>query len=254
MYRFKSQKGMSLVEATIILLVLMLLTSVLAPSIFDYVNDAKDVKVKEDCEAIGTAIARLTRDVGQCLKKNPSLVVANATNCTKANRVDLLYSDGSDPAFNTSASNTFSVPGNSSTGSWVLSSNDNEDTLENHLVKNTPISAPVNTGYSVPTQASFLNPLPTFGRGWRGAYVSSPVGPDPWGHRYSVNSMFLSPASDATDAAGEGGSGWTYDTVCISAGRNETLETEYRVEGSGGFRGTSRGGDDFIYVIAGSSR
>jgi hypothetical protein len=49
--------GLSLVETTIILLILMVLTGVLAPSINDFVNDAKDVKVKEDCEAIGDATA-----------------------------------------------------------------------------------------------------------------------------------------------------------------------------------------------------
>ena len=37
MRKFKGQKGLSLVEVTIMLLVLMLLTSVLAPSIFDFV-------------------------------------------------------------------------------------------------------------------------------------------------------------------------------------------------------------------------
>ena len=43
-------------EVTIMLLVLML-TSVLAPAIFDYVKDAQWVKVKEDCEAIAVSVA-----------------------------------------------------------------------------------------------------------------------------------------------------------------------------------------------------
>ena len=66
--KVEGQTGISLVEATIILLVLMLLTGVLAPSIFDYFRDAQMVKVKEDCEAIGVSVARLVRDVGPCLK------------------------------------------------------------------------------------------------------------------------------------------------------------------------------------------
>jgi hypothetical protein len=40
------------------LLVLMLLTSVLAPSIFDFINDAQWVKVKEDCVGIRLLVAR----------------------------------------------------------------------------------------------------------------------------------------------------------------------------------------------------
>ncbi|MBI1872798.1 MAG: hypothetical protein HYS05_02780 [Acidobacteria bacterium] len=61
-------QGLSLVETTIILLVLLVLTGVLAPAINDFVNDAKDVKVKEDCEAIGATVMRLARDVGPCLR------------------------------------------------------------------------------------------------------------------------------------------------------------------------------------------
>ena len=66
--RVMNARGLSLVEVTIMLLVLMLLTGVLAPSIMDFVKDAQWVKVKEDCEAIGVSVARLTRDVGPCLK------------------------------------------------------------------------------------------------------------------------------------------------------------------------------------------
>ena len=64
MRRLRRQEGLSLVEVTIMLLVLMLLTSVLAPSIFDFVNDAQWVKVKEDCEALAISVARLHKDVG----------------------------------------------------------------------------------------------------------------------------------------------------------------------------------------------
>src|SRR5205823_5245010 len=86
--RIQQQTGMSLIEATVILMVLGLLTSVLSPSIGDYVNDAKQVKVKEDCEAISTTIARMVRDIGPCLKVNGSAP------CTKSNRVDVLHSEG----------------------------------------------------------------------------------------------------------------------------------------------------------------
>ena len=60
----KGQRGLSLIEVTIMLLVLMLLTSVLAPSIFDFVQDAQWVKVKEDCEVLAISLARMIKDVG----------------------------------------------------------------------------------------------------------------------------------------------------------------------------------------------
>src|SRR5512140_1648027 len=97
MRKIKGQKGLSLVEVTIMLLVLMLLTSVLAPSIWDFVHDSQWVKVKEDCEAIGISFTRLTRDVGPCLRNDPANI------CNKAGRVDVLYSEGTNPAVTATA-------------------------------------------------------------------------------------------------------------------------------------------------------
>ena len=87
MRRLRNRTGLSLVEVTIILLVLMLLTGVLAPSIIDFVRDAQWVKVKEDCEAIGVSVARMMRDVPPCFR------LVGTEPCTVANRVDLLDCD-----------------------------------------------------------------------------------------------------------------------------------------------------------------
>ena len=43
MRKWSSERGMSLVEATIILMVLATLTAVISPSIADYNNDARQV-------------------------------------------------------------------------------------------------------------------------------------------------------------------------------------------------------------------
>jgi type II secretory pathway pseudopilin PulG len=243
MRTFKGQKGLSLVEVTIMLLVLMLLTSVLAPSIFDFIKDAERVKVKEDCEAIGLSIARLVRDVGNCLT-----VAAGA--CTLTNRADLLYSDGT-PASDTSNSVTLGATiSNIVNPTWALVvAGTTDDSLANQLVSNNP-------GYATPVTnlwGNMSNPLPLFRTGWRGAYLSPPIGPDPWGHQYYVNSEFLSVATTSATGTGEGqqSGGWSYDTFCISAGENGIITTSFGA--ATGF-GTNRGGDDFIYVISGGTR
>lgn len=252
----QSQTGMSLVEATIILMVLMLLTGVLAPSINDYVNDAKDVKVKEDCEAIGFTVMRLVRDIGPCLRFN-----ANQDNwqqnftrhCQKQNRVDILFSDGPDVTQNDligDASQSFN--GNNNVANNQINWDDDDqrgDSMEHQFVTN-------DTGPRYPTPSTlntYDRPGPHFNLGWRGAYLSSPIGPDPWGNRYLVNTVFLATARDANQGIGEGemSGGWSHDVFCLSAGRNSLFETAF---GGNQFGGTSRGGDDFIYVISGSSR
>jgi type II secretory pathway pseudopilin PulG len=95
MQKLNSERGMSLVEATIILMVLAILTSVLAPSLGDYVNEARHVKVKEDLETLGQGIYRLLRDTGLPF---PLRVAGSSPSRSTTNRVDLLVSEGSIPS------------------------------------------------------------------------------------------------------------------------------------------------------------
>lgn len=232
------ERGMSLVEATIILMVLMLLTGVLAPSINDYVNDAKHLKSKEDCEAIGQAVARMARDLGPCFKWN------GRDRCTKQNRVDILFSDGKvvdHEDLGPEAVNFESEDIRDSVINWGCYATQNADHIERHLVRNArqyPVAGARGANWHL---------------GWRGAYLSPVIGPDPWGHRYLVNSVFLAVAEDAGPGRGEGkrGGGWSRDALCISAGPNGIYETPFG--GSENF-GTRRLGDDFIFVISGDTR
>jgi hypothetical protein len=254
-HRISTARGLSLVEVTIMLLVLMLLTGVLAPSIMDFVRDAQWVKVKEDCEAIGVSVARLTRDVGPCLKFN------GTGPCSKTNRVDLLYSDGPDvtPA-DMSGDAVANFQGGSATATDLNWHKDDSrgDSMEHQFVDN-------GGGPNYPSPGdlgAYATPGPSFGLGWRGAYLSPPIGPDPWGHRYLVNSVFLATADEPLTAitfdspvsgtmSGHGQGGWSNDTFCISAGPNGRYETAF---GGNATHGVYRRGDDFIYIISGDTR
>ncbi len=235
MRKFKGQKGLSLVEVTIMLLVLMLLTSVLAPSIFDFVIDAKWVKVKEDCEAIGITVARMVRDVGPCFKFN------GVTACDEANRVDILYSDGPD----VTAADVIPIDysSNNITPSAINWDNDSDalvgDWMEDQFATNAPLYNTPSQNYPAP-----LYPVgPLFGIGWRGAYLAPPIG-----------SVFLGTAVDSNSAVDEGyyTRWWERDVFCISPGPNGLYETFFG--GCTTDHGTCRTGDDFVYVIQGSGR
>ena len=256
MRRAQIDRGMSLVETTIILMVLMLLTGVIAPSIGDYVNDAKRVKVKEDCEAVGVSIMRLMRDVG-CLKS------IGSDPCDKFNRVDVLQSDGE--AITLADIDVTTAPDATSVGNidcagflnWALGPLCG-DTLLSQLVENKP-------GYATPETTQTLDSggagvyhysKPWFNYGWRGSYLQSPVSWDPWGKPYVVNSVFLSVASDATIGNGEGerSGGWSHDVFCLSAGANKIYETPFSGDfPNSGTKGLNRIGDDYTYPISGST-
>jgi hypothetical protein len=236
-----NERGLSLVEVTIMLLVLMLLTSVLAPSIADFINDAKWVKVKEDCEAIGLTTMRLTRNVGPCVKFH-----ANQP-CSMYNRADLLYSDGPAPDASSVSGGALYNP-NVAGGSLNWDTSSRADTMINQFVTND------GPAYPTPTSAGTSQSGLQFGLGWRGAYLSGPLGPDPWGHAYVVNSAFLATAMDAGCTSGCEGTttgGWSYDTFCLSAGPNGLYESPISGNANGGH---VRSGDDFTYVISGGTR
>ncbi len=226
MRKWNSEQGMSLVEATIILMVLGLLTAVLSPSIGDYVNDARDVKVKDDVEVIGVSIARAVRD-----SRTPFLQIAytpGVAGLSENNRADLIVGEGATPALATGIVDFTS--GNISTDiGWAdqVGAPLTVDFMADHLITNVP-------NYPAPTQASFGVGGPQFGTGWRGAYISA-IGPDPWGNRYAANTVFLGVASDSNVAGeGFGSGGWTRDVIVLSAGRDSTIQTPFAGTANGG--------------------
>jgi hypothetical protein len=251
MRRLRNHSGLSLVEVTIILLVLMLLTGVLAPSIMDFVRDAQWVKVKEDCEAIGVSVVRMMRDVPPCFR------LVGTEGCTVKNRVDLLWSDGATSGAikpMSSAATNYTLAAGNAVGSlnWDTSITMLNGSMERHMVRND-----LPTPYPVP---SVLYPVslpsgPQMGLGWRGAYLSAPVGPDPWGNAYMMNTAFLTTAVDAeSPTEGRNGTSWNRDVFCLSSGPNRMYETYF-----GGCLGTTqfgtcREGDDFTFVIQGGTR
>jgi Tfp pilus assembly protein PilE len=256
-----NQAGMSLVEATIILMVLAILTSVIAPSIGDYVEESRQVKAKEDVEAIGTGILRLLHDTGlPCLSTVATPTISTA--CTLVGRVDVVESTGTAPVVSAAAVTLPSGShGNTANASnnWPGSTSGNgvdtnpgggddtnvginlTDSLDDQLVTNAvPYTAVAFTGGGGPRN----------GVGWRGAYLTGLTGGDPWGYKYYANTIFLTTASNATAGTTEGlrSAGWTYDVIVISAGSNSSIDTPLMSAN------TSASIDDVIYTISGSSR
>jgi type II secretory pathway pseudopilin PulG len=238
MRSWNSERGMSLVEATIILMVLAILTSVLAPSIGDYVNDARQTKAKEDLEALGTSVARMVRDTGLPF---PVRTAGAAPSKASTNRVDLLVSEGQLPTITAGTGVAASAAGYliQNAVEWNDAIGTEVELATEHLVTNV-------NGYTVVTFPAAAGPVP--GLGWRGGYLSNSTGPDPWGVRYGCTTVWLNPGSDVVVAASKGTNN---DTFCLSAGADGNVDTDIESSVNGG---VVAGGDDAIYVIQGTTR
>jgi type II secretory pathway pseudopilin PulG len=242
LWAFRTEGGLSLVEATVILGVVSMLTAVLAPSVRSYVQTAQQAAAKKDVEVIGSALARMLTDVGELwVSRDGNGASATAPPSHAAgNRVDLLVSDGRVPAKYLARS--------SGSPDWDTAVNDTTvQKLEYFLVTNTPSNTSANayrtaTNMSVVSQfdpddgATFNSP-----HGWRGAYLPGPIGADPWGNRYAVNVEYLA------RGLGAGPSGNVNDVFVISAGSNGLIETRYDIDGASS-------GNDVIYVVSGGTR
>lgn len=239
MTKLSSQRGMSLVEATIILLVIATLTAAIAPSMGDYLEDARDTKAKGDVQMLGLAVVRMLRDTG--LK---GLKIDAGVAFTESNRVDNLMSAGGTAAINAGA---VFASGDINGGDINWDGNDNDDTFENQLVSNTP-GGVLASAYSTPAASNR-------GRGWRGSYLNVPAGEDPWGYKYYANTVFLTVATDSTAGAAEGNASgfWAKDVVVLSAGPDNTIQSNIAGSGSNGF-GMATPNDDVVFVLQGNTR
>ena len=67
------------------------------------------------------------------------------------------------------------------------------------------------------------------GNPWRGAYMTAPIDPDPWGNRYAVNVEFLT--------------GGSQDVVAFSSGPDEQIDSAYSQNG------LTAGDDDLMVLV-----
>jgi prepilin-type N-terminal cleavage/methylation domain-containing protein len=196
------QHGFSLVEATIVLAVIAVLTGAMAPSVARTLAQGRLARAYNDVQAIRTAIDSLVTE-------HTVFVPFTSTGAVDGDVIEVLVSDGDIP---------FSAVGATPWDDVVACCAGAIDVafLEGHLVTNTDLGAA--GSYSVAAG------------GWRGAYMSAPVDPDPWGNRYAVNTEFLKTTT-------------TNDVFVLSAGPDEEIDTVFT------FNGARPGDDDIIAIV-----
>ena len=238
-----AEAGMSLIEATIVLAVMSVLTAMMAPAVRSYIQSAQQAAAKKDVEAIGGAITRMLNDVGEAwfLRDGNGASATAVPSHASTNRVDMLVSDGKIPAVYTARSGG----GTTDWGSAV--DNAAVQKLEYYLATNTPSNTSANAYRSASNMSVLTQFDPDAGatynseQAWRGPYLEAPLGPDPWGYRYAVNVEYLA------RTLGAGPSGSDNDVIVISSGNNGLIETRYDTDGVAN-------GNDVFYVVSGGTR
>lgn len=192
--RFRSERGVTLIEITIVLTVVAILTAAASPIASRTVERSRLSRAVEDARAISTAVSNYVLDASATFRQPHA-----DGNAGGSAEVDLLVSDGDIPTTNTDA---FWDDPVGQLGPGIVT-----DFIENHMLQNEPFDDPVNNAYG------------TF---WRGAYINGPIDPDPWGNRYMVNTEWL----DGTAAERRN------DTFVLSVGPNEQTDTIWQQDGA----------------------
>lgn len=254
------RRGWSLVELTIILIVLSILCAILAPVISGYVNNAKKVRAREDTGALASSIWMYIEDTANSyfLKDGSPNPAAGASRTSSgsapqqkaSNRVEMLVGDGDIPDHGANGSTRWSRPVNFK----------EVDFFEFHLVSNKPGNATGNA-YRTPTDldkgGKAFGQDPMFARresggfnsefSWRGPYITAPIDPDPWGNRYMANVMYLDAVADSSNNY-PADKAFSADTIVLSAGPDEEVDTLFEKDG------LTVGDDDVMTMLDSNSR
>jgi type II secretory pathway pseudopilin PulG len=210
--RLVSSAGLSLVEVTVMLVILLVLAGALIPVMTDSINSARLVRARNDLSQIAAALTNFQRDVGPFVYDGSRLRLPQTA--TSLRVVDVLISGGTLPEIAESVpldpASTHRVdPSVGLTGAgvrpWVTISN--FDLLDNHLrvdVRNYPVA------------------IGGPGTGWNGPYLAREITGDPWGRAYLVNVGFLRGTPLGSDRCRD------CAVFVISAGPNGMLETPFQ--------------------------
>ena len=156
-----SERGITVLEVTLMLVVTITLVGALMPSLAAVVRDTKRARALSDMQKIVQAINSFKTDTGY------TKFTVDGT--AGGETMELLFTDGDIPNIGTHANWRNAAANVSESDKFFLNS---------HLVLNSF------TGFSYPASL------------WKGAYLDAPLDPDPWGNRYAVNTEWMGPPTD----------------------------------------------------------
>ncbi len=244
--------GFTLVEVTIILLVLVILSTIMLPQLGNFNRLARFVVVKED---VGALCASLKKFIDEVMV--PPFEQPGGTIAAPSGPIGLLVGPGGAPALSGGVVGAPPFVGN---GNWNMNC-PNElgsmrvtpdilmgggpaietaflcDLLEHHLQVNNPMGA---GGFNPQHRYKNVIDSPSVGAffGWRGPYFNE-ITSDPWGTRYSINVFGLH-----TDT---NGNAFSTAVICISFGPNKTANTAINMPAPSGYL---IGGDDVVAILS----
>jgi type II secretory pathway pseudopilin PulG len=226
--RAGSERGITIVEMTVVLSVLFILAGALTPIVSESIDTARLVRAANDAKMIAAAMVDFENDLGSsALVRTARMRVGARLNPAFSQAVmpDVLVTGGEVPQVEgdeTASASRVDLPAElglsvpvqaeslrstrATRRRWLDAAT---GLIEDHLIAN-------NAGYS-------LKRPDDDGGGWNGPYLSKAVKADPWGKRYQINTVGFDGGVTAADANGNP----RRAVFVVSAGGNGIIETPF---------------------------
>jgi len=219
-----SQRGITIIETTVILSVLFILAGAMAPIVSESVNTARAVKARNDASMIAMGLINLQKDLGGDALSFGSAAAAVGQVLPLP---EVLATQGAAPEVDGTAEvieATLALPVLVPPGQDTAATRRAQraalraqrrkwregraDALDDHLRTN-------RRGYRYRRPGEY--------GGWNGPYVSAEIQGDPWGKKYMINSQFLDGSASAADANGNPRKA----VFVVSAGADGMIDTPF---------------------------
>jgi type II secretory pathway pseudopilin PulG len=203
---FRSQRGITILETTVILSVLFILAGAMSPIVSESVNTARAVKARNDASMIAMGLINFQKDLGA-----DAVNVGGADEAARVPRLPaLLASQGAAPATEDAdedAPRLLNAPASlqAERRRWIEAP---AGSLDDVLMTN-------RRGYRYRRPGEY--------GGWNGPYISGAIKGDPWGNQYLINSQWLDGGTSTADADGRP----RRAVFVVSAGANGVIDTPF---------------------------
>jgi type II secretory pathway pseudopilin PulG len=211
----RSERGITILETTVILSVLFILAGAMSPIVSESVNTARAVKARNDASMIAMGLINFQKDLGADAVNYGAANVALQSSRLPA----LLASQGTAPETDDSKPSTsllaplISSPGADATRAALLAQRRRWREVASAALDDVLITNHSGFRYRRPGEYG----------GWNGPYLSAEVKGDPWGNQYLINSQWLDGGSSTADANGRP----RRAVFIVSAGADGVIDTPF---------------------------
>jgi type II secretory pathway pseudopilin PulG len=214
----RSERGITILETTVILSVLFILAGAMSPIVSESVNTARAVKARNDAAMIAMGLINFQKDLGADAANYGGAGVVTQTLRLPA----LLASQGAAPETDDSSTRSSSL-----FAPLVGKPDTQADPAHAALLAQRrrwrEIAPSAIDDVLINNRSGYRYRRPGEYGGWNGPYISGEVKGDPWGNQYLINSQWLDGGSSTADASGRP----RRAVFVVSAGADGVIDTPF---------------------------